>query len=431
MSKFNPDQKLLISPEYFLPTSPLEKYEILFSHLNLSSIEENDPSKAGRPQISHRAIIRAFIYKNLRGLFSLSDLVADLSDYPSLASECGFDPSRSSPSVERFSSFLRETKNETLQGICKSLLLELIRLGEIKGKYLSIDSAPIKACVKENNPKTSCRDRFSKNKIPRGDKDSKLGIMLNYPDFSGKTLQYFWGYKNHVISDTKSELPLCETTKPANIHDSQMFIPLFRKIKNDFKFSPKGVIGDAAHDSQAIKEFIVKELKAKPFIARNPRRGVSSEFKLSSQGRRICIAGFEMTYWGKFKDRGKTRLKFVCPIIYRKKFAKEHPFCPWSHPKFLEGKGCTAYLVSDKGLRYYIDYASEEFKRIYNLRVSSERIFSRLLSVCMQNPSVKGLNAISNYATLSHITILAIALTAVKTGNKDKVRFVKSFIKNL
>jgi len=78
-----------------------------------------------------------------------------------------------------------------------------------------------------------------------------------------------------------------------------------------------------------------------------------------------------------------------------------------------------------------IAYGTPKFKKIYNLRSGSERIFSRLLDLCMQNPSVRGLRAISNHCTIAHITVLLIALTAIKTGNKDKIRFVKSFLPNI
>jgi len=48
----------------------------------------------------------------------------------------------------------------------------------------------------------------------------------------------------------------------------------------------------------------------------------------------------------------------------------------------------------------------------------------------MQNPTVKGLMAIKNHATIAHITVLLIALVASKTGQKDKIRFIKSFVPN-
>jgi len=46
-------------------------------------------------------------------------------------------------------------------------------------------------------------------------------------------------------------------------------------------------------------------------------------------------------------------------------------------------------------------------------------------------PSVIEFNAMANQYTVANITGLLIALTAIKTGNKDKIRFVKKFLLNL
>jgi hypothetical protein len=102
------------------------------------------------------------------------------------------------------------------------------------------------------------------------------------------------------------------------------------------------------------------------------------------------------------------------------------------HPQFAKGTGCFAcQQVVDEDIRKQINYASKEFKKFYDLRSGSERIFSRLLELARQNPSVRGLRAISNHCTVAHITILLVGLAAVRTGNKDKIRFVKSFLRNI
>ena len=86
--------------------------------------------------------------------------------------------------------------------------------------------------------------------------------------------------------------------------------------------------------------------------------------------------------------------------------------------------------VLREDIRKQIAYGTPKFKKIFNLRSESERIFSRLLDLCMQNPSVKGLRAISNHCTIAHIAVLLVDLTA-RTGNKNKIRFVKSFLPNI
>ena len=214
-------------------------------------------------------------------------------------------------------------------------------------------------------------------------------------------------------------------------------MPQLKRVKKIFKLPIEAVLGDSAFDSYNIIEFIVKELKAKPVIARNPRRSKDPNMKLSRTGKPICAAGLEMVSRGKFYDKEQNRMrhKFVCPIKTGKKFARKLGwFCPWNHPKFFSNRyGCTTNLRIDvdTSIRQNIDYGSQTFKKLYNLRSSVERIFSRLLSVLMQRPSVKGLNATRNLSTIAHITVLVIALAAIKTGHKDKARFVKSFIPNL
>lgn len=430
MVKFNSKQKFLFPAETIFNLKPLEKYGILFSFLNTSPLKKLY-SSTGRAPIPYEALLKALIYKNIRTLPYLSDLVRELQDNPNLALMFGFHP-LSLPCVENFSAFLQDTSNPLFQEIKDSLVTELIDLKEIKGTYLSFDSCNIPAKVKENNLKTSVKDRFDKTKRPKGDSGCRLGIMVHFPKPFQREIKYFWGYKNFVLSDTFSELPISEKTKGANIVDAKVIIPHLKYVNSRFNLNILGVIGDAALDSASVLSFIINDLEAKPYIAQNPRRGKDQNLKVSSTGNRICIAGFEMLYWGKFKEGNRTRLKFVCPITHSNKFRKEHPYCPWFHPQFIKGKGCFAYTqVLDEDIRKKIDYGSPKFRRIYNLRSSSERIFSRLLNLCMQNPSVKGLRAVSNCCTIAHITVLLIALTAVKTGNRDKIRFVKSFVPNI
>ncbi|MBA3062572.1 MAG: DDE transposase, partial [Atribacteria sp.] len=328
MNRFKANQKLLFKVETVFNLRPLEKYEILFSFLDTSPLEILYPS-TGRPPIPYEALLKALVYKNIKNVSYLSDLARELQDNPDLALVFGFHPLRL-PCVENFSAFLGDTENSIFQKVRDSLVSKLIDLKEIKGTYLTFDSSNIPAKVKENNLKTSIKDRFDKNKKPKGDPESRLSIMVHFPKPFQKEIKYFWGYRNFVLSDALSELPLLEETKGANVVDSKVIIPQLRFAKDRFDLNICGVIADAGLDSAKVLNFIIKDLKAKPYIARNLRR--EKDHKVSSTGIRICLAGFEMLYWGKYKEGNRTRLKFVCPIIHSKKFRKEHPFCPWMHP---------------------------------------------------------------------------------------------------
>ncbi|MEK6732969.1 MAG: hypothetical protein AABY55_05015 [Candidatus Omnitrophota bacterium] len=102
-----------------------------------------------------------------------------------------------------------------------------------------------------------------------------------------------------------------------------------------------------------------------------------------------------------------------------------------NHPKFSKG-GCYAYIRVDKSYRSdCIDPKSKYFKRIYNLQSGSERGFSRLLTFYMQRPVLAGLKAISNQCTLAHIAILAVAIAAAKSKQKEKIRFIRGLLRDL
>jgi len=421
-------QQFLFSPEELFK-EPLKKYEMFFSLLDLSSLES--PASTGRKPVSKAALTRALIFKNLRSLHSLSDLAVELYERPGLAFTLGFQPKTNILPVERFSAFLRDTDNHLFQNIRESLVKKLISINIIKGRYLSFDACPIKANVKHNNPKTNVKERFSKEHLPKNDTDCRLGAFATFRSGT-KKVEFFWGYRNHVTNDTESELPLIEKTLPANIRGSSIALSQLQFVKEQLPVKVKAVMGDSEYDAASLLEFIVKELNAKPRIARNIRTGPSPALNLSPSGVPVCIAGFDMIsrgiYWDKKQNR--KRHKFVCPIKNSKKFAKEHPYCPWFHPQFTRGNGCYKNMLidADKSVRQNIDYGSESFKKDYNRRSSSERIFSRLLSLLMQEPTVKGLQATANFCTIAHITVLAVAYFASFVNEPKRIRFVKSFI---
>jgi len=397
MCQFKVNQKLLFKTVTVFYLKPLEKYKILFSFLDTSSLERLY-STTGRPPVGYESLLKALIYKNMKNISYFSDLVRMLRDHPDLALVFGFHPLRL-PQVENFSAFLADTDNGMLQEVRNALVKKLMASGEIKGRYLAFDSTNIPAKVKENKLKTSVKDRFKKNRRPKGNPESRLGVMIHFPKPPQKEIRYCWGYRNFVLCDAWSELPIIEETRPANVVDSRVIIPQLRKLSNKFSFPIGAVIADSALDSAKVLSFIIRDLKAKPYIARNLRR--EKDFPISKDGNRICLSGFEMIYWGKYKEGKRTRIKFVCPIIHSKKFRAEHPYCPWMHPQFVKGTGCFAYQqVIDEDIRKQINYSSKEFKKIYDLHSGSERIFSRLLELARQNPSVRGLQAISNHCSV-------------------------------
>ena len=407
---------------------PAIKYEKLFE--NLPEIK-HQVAKTGRRPFDRNSLLKALIYKAIRRLSFLSDLTFELNNNPSVSQALKFNPLAAAPSVERFSSFLHDTKNDELQRVRQKLVQDLIDAGVICGKTIAIDSCPIVVPLKENNLKTSVKDRFDKSKQPTGDPDARLGIMIHYPTPFKKKVHYFWGYRNHVISDAETELPIWETTKQANVHEIKVAKTLIQQAKQRFKFKIDAVIADANFDAEHFLKFIIKELKAKAIIPHNPRNKQSKGYQI--QGNNIiCEAGLIMYRKGKMKPKrtGILYCQYTCPIVYDKNIRHQYIMCPIFHTKFLNGKGCNVLIRLSPSIREQIDYGTKKFKELYNKRTSIERVFSRLLAIAMQNPTVRGYVANQNHATIAHIAVLLVALTAHKSDYADKIRFVKSFVPN-
>ena len=408
-------------------------YQHLFSHLPTFPPPGSPSSpQGGRPPIDRNALLRALLYRALRRLASLSDLVQALRENPALLEAIGLDPLGEIPSLERFSDWLRSTPNESLQAIRIQLLQALFAERAFTGRILALDSCPLLSPVRENNLKTAVRDRFNKRRWPRGDPAARLGVLASFARGDARKVIYFWGYRNHVIVDTATELPLWEQTEPADRKESPLAVPLLRALLGHLALPVEAVCGDTAYDADALLKFTVEELQAQPVIAPHPRRHANPDFHVQGAAV-VCPANLEMFRRGKMTPRrtGISYIQFSCPIYYDRSLRQRFLVCPAAHPKFFQQKGCNYLLRTSPNIRAQIPYGSESFRQLYRERTAVERVFSRLLTIAMQDLPTRGLDAARNLCTISHITVLLVALAAHRAGGSDQLAFVRSFVPNL
>jgi len=406
------------------------RYEILFANLPLLELESSPGP--GRKSFDRNLLLRALIYRGLRQIVSLSDLVVELANNPSLLESLGMDPLQPVPTVQRFSQFLRCTPNAVFQRVRCALLAELISLGVISGQILALDSCSVVAPLRENNLKTSLAHcRFSKSQPPKGDPETGVGVRLHFPDPAAKKVTFYWGYRNHTISDVESELTLWEETHPANVSEVTRAVPMLQALR-PLALPTAFVTADSEYDAESILNYVITEMHALPIVAHNPRNESPTSYHLD--GTEVyCPANLPMAHRGKVmnKPNGLQYRQFGCPIHWRKSYRRQYLLCPIGHPKFQGQKGCNVLFRLTPTCRSQIPYASEVFHQIYQKRIAIERTYARLLAISMQHPTVRGLQANSNHCTVAHITTLLVALTAAKLGQPDKIRWIKSFVPNL
>lgn len=418
----NSQQHELIQPEH-LP--PRLRWEKLFAFL---PPWPEAPAKIGRKLTDRQCLLKACIYQRLSRMRFLRELHTHLLENPPITAALGFDPYQQPPSLERFSAFLSDSPHTFLQQIRIELTRTLISLGVIKGKHVGFDSCPIASWVRENNLKTSLRrHRYDKTTPPKGDPDARLGVRIHYPNPGQTQVDYFWGYRNHTLADLESELPLWEITEPNSVAETTLAIPLLNATAETFGLKFNSVSGDAEYDVEAILKHILHTVKARPFIPYNPRNAQDKEGFVRKGQQVICPANIPMYRHGRMTVKGITYIQYRCPFFDGPK-PDDLLFCPAAHPKFTRQKGCNYLWRITENIRDQIPYGTEGFKQHYNRRTAIERVFSRLLAITIQEPSIRGLSSVKNHCTISHIAILLVAVAAHRLSYPDKIRFVRTFV---
>lgn len=414
-------QEILKDISLFTSQPKAKFYDELFINLDLSCIPAQN-SKFGRASYSNHSMICAFIVMKCEGFSQISDLHDYLSNNLIIAHYCGFDISRELPSYAKFTRFIREFDNDILQTVMQSQVLKAADLSLIDSSFIALDATPVKANVSNNNPKSFKKNKFSKASHPKSDKDCRLGVQTASNQHNEKNYEFYWGYKNHILVDCISGLPVCELTTGANVSDSSVTLEILKRANSYLPMSECSFLADKAYYVKAIYNTVHDTYNGDCFIALN-KRNTKSPKKLPS-GNIICEAGLAMHKDGKFSDSGRTRQKYYCPLKRSK-----NGNCPCNHKCWNNGKknrGCTKYVTISDDYRLSIDRSSIAFKSVYALRTEAERYNSRFKQAGCESVFVRNGNSVKNLNKIAHISLLSIAIAAVITKKDVSYRSVKT-----
>ena len=410
-------------------TNPKSKfYEKIFASLDLSSVPEYHLSKFGPKGYNLHVLTRAFIVMKAEKISLITELLSFLMCNPYIAYLCGFEPFKPLPSYSVFQRFAKNMDHHYLKKIMKHQVLKLTELGFIDNAFVAADATPVFANTKQNNPKSFAKNKFHKSNPPSSDSDCKLGVHSASNSFNEKNYDYYWGYKNHVLTDAVSGLPIAELTTTADVSELTITVDFLKDTHQWFSLKEAYFIADKGFDSKKIHNFVRYDLNGHAFIPLNARNTKDKKF-LNNQNI-ICEAGLAMHKDGRQYFESYIKQKFCCP--FRTK--KDDSLCPCQHPKYFNGKknrGCTRYVVTGTDYRSSINRESTFFKEIYALRTESERYNSRWKKLNLEKPSVRNIQSVANLNTLGHITLLALAIAAVNSGAVDQIGSLSQFKKAL
>ena len=405
-------QEILKDIRLFTSQPVAKFYDSLFLNLDLSFVPEFP--KTGRKGFSNHAMICSFIVMKCEGFSMISDLVDYLHNNLLIAHFCGFDISRPLPSYWTFDRFLKNFDNKVLSEIMKTQVLFLSKEGIVDTSFIGLDSTPVSANTSQNNPKSFLSNKFKPGNQPRADSDCRLGVHTASNQTNEKKYEFYWGYKNHVLVDCISGLPIYEMTTTAEVHDATVALDILAATHSFQPITDCIFLADKGYDVKNIYNQVKELYNGECIIPLNKRN--TKNPKLLPQGNPICEAGLAMWKDGKFSDCG--RLK-----------SSKDTLCPCHHKNFYNGKkhrGCTRYLTIPDDLRLSIDRDSKYFKSNYSLRTECERYNSRFKNTGQERMWVRNKASVTNLNTLAHISLLAVAVAAITSHSGQSYRKLKT-----
>ena len=220
----------------------------------------------------------------------------------------------------------------------------------------------------------------SKRKISRNQIQTAVsGVHAASNQHNEKNYEFYWGYKNHVLVDCITGLPIFESTTAANVSDSTVALDILSRTNEFLPLKECSFLADKAYDVKRIYNQIHSVYQGECFIPINPRN--TKNPKLLPIGNPFVKPGFAMNKDRRDYSRNRTRQKFCCPFkLFKRQFRrlslqlsrrfqrKEHRGCNKNTSRFRDD-----YRLS-------IDRDCVPFQSVYALRTECERYNSRFRS---------------------------------------------------
>lgn len=398
-------QECLFSFEELIKLQPDTKLELIFEAIDpqITTALAKLPkfSKFGPEPCDRESMLRSLIAKEVEGIKNYKTLIKRINNDPIFRYTCGFSVIGKAPSASTYSRFIGELKDlDLLDSLLEDLVKQAKELGIIDGTHIAIDSSKLE----------SYDAATPKSKIEQDGKQPDWGMKK---DTDGNNIRWF-GWKVHIATDTKSELPVAVRITPASTSDSAAFMPLIADIDKyyDDIFNTIYYLMDSGYDCQEIYETIHNQYGAQAIIPLNHRGAYDAPQGLDWDCTPVCSMGYKMVYWG--HDNGT--LKFRCP------HAAGKVNCPMgSHWCSSSNYGAVVKKNIEDNPRYfsYPHRGSKKWNKLYNERTCVERTFSRLKEYLgLKHLTLKGIMKTKVHVLLNCISLIAGTL-AVNMKSKN------------
>ena len=184
--------------------------------------KEKDSSKGGRPPFDKLMLFKALV---IQSLYNLSDdqLEYQIIDRASFKRFLGLKKSDKVPDSKTFWLFREHlVKNDATKGLFETFSAKLDAAGVFANEGKMVDASFVEVPRQRNNREENTHIKKTST-APEAwkDKPNKLSQKDIDARWTKKNFVTFFGYKNHVKSDTKTKLIKTYLVTDASVHDSQ------------------------------------------------------------------------------------------------------------------------------------------------------------------------------------------------------------------
>ena len=420
--------------------SDLERLRLVVDYLPDEALMEKleKHRKRGRDDYPIRPVWNSVLAGIVYQHESVESLRRELLRNAELRERCGFDPHKGWGAVPpswvytRFLKLLFKFRAE-IDGMFDCLVDELKELLPDLGFSVAVDSKGVDSAGRPT--KKSERDG-------RRDTDADWGKKTYHGEREDgslweKVVKWF-GYKIHLLVDTKYEIPIgCRVTR-ASESDTKQLLPMVKEVKEKHLQIYRDMdtaATDKGYDSEENCCRLYDEHGIKPVIDIR-RMWRDKETKLLDPGRAdnivydevgtvYCICPVtgeqrQMAYGGFEKER--MALKYICPIKAYGLTCSGRDQCEHTM------KSERVSMEIDRRIFTPISRSSYAWERGYRKRTAVERVNSRLdVSFGFEKHFIRGQKKMELRVGLALCVMLAMAVGRIKEGRQELMRsLVKS-----
>ncbi len=420
--------------------SDLERLRLVLEHVPDEALMRKLEAHRdkGRDDYPIRAVWNSVLAGIVYQHESVESLRRELLRNGELREGCGFDPQKGGRAVPpsyvytRFLKLLIRFKSEidamfdTLVDTLKVLLPELGLSVAVDSKAVNSAGRPTKETEGDGRRDT---DADWGKKTYHGQRED--GSLWE------KVVKWF-GYKIHLIVDTRYEMPIGYRVTKASESDTKQLLPMVQEIKEKHRGIYNGMeqlAGDKAYDSEENCRELYDEHGIKPVIdircmwRDKETESINTEhvdnLVYDEVGKVYCLcpATLEqrpMAYGGFEKDR--MALKYICPMKAYGLTCRGSAQCEHSM------KTERVSLDLDRRIFTPIARSSYAWERAYKKRTAVERVNSRFdVSFGFEKHFIRGRKKMEIRVGLALSVMLAMAVGRIKEHQKELMRsLVKS-----